>query len=300
MTPRDPAAIRARHRPGAITLIWLWRAVAAWLAAGPLAAALMGGGVGSLPGGDAALFEPGGVVLIEAVRTSARALRAALHQSAWTFVVMGVLGLVPLALLLVALSDEGKLRPAAWTGRALEHVPGLILVAGLAVLLQGLVLLLATLAAWAAHSLASERMDVRAADLVTLGVAALGAVGVLLVGIYADLARATLVRHRSRARDAMRIAAGLFRRRALTALSGWLVPALWSVAAVIGAAMAVGALHVERGQAWRLASVVLVHQAVAVTLVALRAIWLAQALRLAASVPVDDAGAAQAAVAPSV
>lgn len=283
MTPRDPAAIRARRRPGAIALVWLWRAVAAWLAAGPVAAALLSGGVTSLPHGDAALFEPGGLVLIEAVRSGSRALRLALHQAAWTFVLMGILGLVPLSLLLVALAHDGKLRAGAWASRAVEHVPALIFVAGFTVLVQGLVALVFALVTWLVRSLVDGHLDVRATDLVTLGVAALGVVVVLLVGVYADLARATLVQHRMRAREALVAAAGVFRRRALAAFAGWLVPALWSIAAVIAAAMAVDALHVERTQLWRVGAVVLVHQTVAVALVGLRAVWLAQALRLSAS-----------------
>lgn len=289
MMLREPAAIRARDRASAIALVWLWRTVASWLIVGPVVAALASAGSDTLPTGDAALFEPGGLMLIEAVRLGARALRMALHQAAWSFALMAALGLVPLSMLLVALASDERPAAGAWIGRALEHLPALIFIGGITLLLQGLGVLVGGLLAWAARDLAMRSLDERAVDLVTLGAASIGVLLALTAGIYADLARAVAVYQRRRARDALVIAGGVLWRRLLRALAGWMSPALWSLAAMIAGAIVVGMLHVERAGAWRLAGAALAHQGVILAIVALRAVWLAQALRLAASAPAPAA-----------
>ncbi|MEB2313442.1 MAG: hypothetical protein OZ921_17670 [Sorangiineae bacterium] len=286
MTPRARAAMLARRRPGVILFVWLFRALSAWLLAEPLTTALVSGGARQLPHGDAALFESGGLLLVEAVRLGQRALGRTLETSAWALLLFGALGLAPLALLLVALATEGKLRAAPTCARAVAHLPALAAVQGVGLLARALAAVAGALAAVAVASLASGRLDERAADLAALGPLALGAVAWLAVGVVVDLASAAAVRREASGRAALLVALRALRRRGFGVTVGWLMPALWSLAAILGGAIATGALHVEEPAGWRIAAVFAVHQAVVVALVALRAVWLAHALR--ATDPASD------------
>lgn len=276
----DTPAIRARRRPFGVLAFWALRLLAAWLLAVPIAGALGGGGVARFPEGDALLFAPGATYLMEALRRGLGPLVAGLQNAAWFAVILGYLSLVPLAGLLYALCHAGRLRPGDVARGALEQLAPFTLLAGLTLLAQAAAAVLGIILVSVLRASIYESMNVRSADLALLGAAGIVLLVVLGIGLLEDLARAALVRHRRGLGSALRTALHTARQRPLAALSTWLAPATWSVAAITVGALAVGHLHVERAGSWRVLGALALHQLVALALVGLKAQWLAGALRL--------------------
>jgi hypothetical protein len=278
--PLENHEIQLRRRPGVIAVVWAARLIGAWIVALPVTQLFESSGIGDFPRGDALLFEPGGALLVETLRKGGGALPATLRDSLLLLLLVMFASLLPLALLLVALVHGGRLDRREWLVRAFEHLPPLILLAGAVLLVQSIALGAAAVVAAAARAILYQRLDERSADLITVALFLGGALFVLALGILHDLARAAAVRHRSRATSAIKAGYRALRRRPLAALSGWLVPALWSVAALAAGAILVGRIGVEESGEWRVLAVLGVHQLVMLGLVALRAVWLARALAL--------------------
>lgn len=269
-----------RRRWGVVILVWAWQLVAALFVAAPIASAFGGTGVAAHPHGDAVLFEPGALLLVEALRVGAEALVSAFGSSIALLAIASALGLIPVALLLVALASSERLQLSSWLGRAIAQVPAFALISG-ATLLARAVLLVALLIAWGAVDDALDSaLSERGADLVLAVGALAGALAWTALGITRDLARASAVRRGRGALAALRAGVAAFSARPLATLLGWLLPASWSVAVLAAAALTVGALHVERPGAWRVVLALAVHQLAVLLLVALRAAWLGRALEL--------------------
>lgn len=278
--PLETQAIRAWRRPGGVLAFWALRLIAAWLLATPIASALGGAGIRHFPDGDALLFAPGGTYLMEALRRGIGPLVTGLENTVWFALILGYLCLVPLAGLLYALCHEGRLRPGNVARAALDQLAPFTLLAGLTLLVQATAVVLGIILLSVLHAHIYQSLDVRTADLWMVGVSGLVVFVVVLVGIVEDLARAALTRHQHGLGRALRTALRTARQRPLSALAAWLVPAVWSLAAVALAALAVGRLHVERAGTWRMLAALAVHQVAALLLVGLKAQWLAGALRL--------------------
>ncbi len=281
VAPLATPAIRARHRPGGIVAFWGLRLLAAWLLAAPIASALGGTGVARFPDGDALFFAPGGTYLMEALVHGIGPLVSALENTVWFALILGYLCLVPLAGLLYALCRGGRLRPGDVARGALEMFAPFTLLAGMTLVAQAVVVVLGFILLSVLRASVYHSLDARHADLCLLGVSAVVLLAVIGLGIVQDLARAALARHERGVRAALAAALHTARRRPFAALAGWLVPAVWSIAAIALGALAVGALHVERSGTARVMAVLALHQLVALALVALKARWLASALRLA-------------------
>lgn len=277
----ETSAIRARRRPGGVFAFWGLRLLAAWLLAAPVASALGGTGMARFPNGDALLFAPGGTYLVAALMRGLGPLAAALQDTVWFALILGYLSLVPLAGLMYALCHGGRLRPGDVARSALEQFAPFTLLAGLTLVVQAAVVLLGILLLSVLRQSIHSSLDPRDTDLWLLGAAGLVLLVVLAVGIVQDLARSALVRHRQGVRSALVVALQIARKRPLQVLLGWAVPAICSVAAVALGALAVGALHVERAGSARVIGALGLHQLVALALVAMKATWLAAALRLA-------------------
>jgi hypothetical protein len=197
------------------------------------------------------------------------------------------LGLWPVAALMVATSyatrdgrSVGLLRSL---GRAASGLPSL---AALLVVVGGAQLAAVALGAGAAYLIqdwASEDLGETLARTIAVAVACVFVAGALGLGIVHDLARTAVVRSRATALGALAFGAGALRRTPLSLGWSWAWRAMasWSpVVAVAGLATRLGG----RG-GWALLLLALLHQATVLSRVALRASWLAQALRryLAAS-----------------
>jgi hypothetical protein len=271
---------RLRDRPGALLFVWAFQLAGAMLAAGPIVGALSRTGIADHPAGDAILFEPGGLLLVEALRLGGPALLGALGASGFSLLLLHAAALVPLAALLVALATPGKLNTPLWLGRAAAHFPAFLLLAGVTWLARALLLvaslfLLAPIGGWL-----DSAVNERNADLALLAGVLVVFILLILLGIAQDLGRAAVVRHGSRALGSLVTGLAALRRRPLAALAGWLTPASWSVALIAGAAIVTGWLAVDQPGSWRVLAVLVVHQAALLGLLLLRALWLRTALGL--------------------
>jgi hypothetical protein len=271
---------RVRERWGAILFVWSFQLLASVLIAAPVVGAIASSGVTAHPRGDRVLFEPGGMLLVETVRIAAGALIAALQASLLELAVFAVVASVPLAALVLALASRERLRAGPWLGAAIAHFPAFVLIGGVGWLARAVVVVLALLIAGGIGTGLTAALGERGGDLALLGGALLVAMLLAAVGIAADLARAAAVRSSSRGLPALASGLRSLLARPLAAAVGWLIPAVWSIAIVAAAALAVALLRVDLAGGWRVAVALIAHQLGVLALVALRALWFKTALEL--------------------
>jgi hypothetical protein len=166
----------------------------------------------------------------------------------------------------------------AW-GRAVGHLPPLLLLSGLALFAQAVVLFAAVSVAGMVRNSLSEGTT-RSADLAYLAVVTIGLLLSLAVGLVRDLARAAVVRGSPSTKAALRESLTTFARAPHRSLLGWAAPAATGLALVAFGAVLTGALDVSRPGAWRVWLVALVHQAIAYSLCWCRAFWLGTSLAI--------------------
>lgn len=281
MTRRIPGRLGANTR--AVMLQYGYRVLAAFVVAYP-ATKTIGAISASFPGGDRALFEPGGFYLLEALRVGSPLVPAAIEGAAVVGAILAFAGLFPLAVSLEVLR-----RPSASLGDAVRcgatRFPTFALVGAVTVLAQVAVIILASaaLGALPLHSFLNERN----ADVLLVVLAAPPALGVFALGVVEDLVRAELV-----SGDGAWPRALVRALRTLSVRSGdvlrhlWL-PSLGAPLLVLAAVFATTAIDVSRPGALRVGAVFVMHQLVVLGIVVLRTGWLRGALALASSAAAD-------------
>ena len=279
-TSIGPGEMRARQRSGVILTLAALRLVAGLCLAMPLASLLGASGIGERVEGDRALFEAGGYLLLEVLRVQTSALTATLRGLLPVLLLGLTLTVASNAALLVALNTRGRLVLRSWLGSALERVPPLLLLGAATTVAQGIVLVLAGLLT---DALPQSPIRPVAASATQVGAWALAAILAGALGGFADVVKASLVRHESRLRDAFFQAFTCTLRSPLRSLLGWLPYAALLLLAVLAAGKLTEICDVSRAGAWRVATVFIVHQLVVVLSVTLRAAWFARVLRLAAA-----------------
>jgi len=278
--PRDPrldpqraAMPLARRRPGLVALVYACRALAGLLIALPTAAAL-GSTTSGWPRGAAALFEPGGLMLVESLRLARRAMVPVGASSAAIVALALVTGVLPLGALLAGLGREGRLSVAFLAERAWAYAGTLALIFGLGALTQAAAGSL--LVVLGGKLIGALKLAPPADDLAFVALLGAASALVLVLGALRDLVSVAAVRGERRFYDAVSGALRCARKtygRALgawawraslglagTALAAWLAPAGAATAAVVVA--------------------VVLHQAAIVGVTFARASWLAAAMRL--------------------
>ena len=286
-----PAVTRARAR--AALLLFLFRALTAFLLAYPVARSAGAFLPRVIPAGDALFFADGGFYAAEAIRLGGRAIQGALEGSLLGFVAVAIASALPTAVALSALVYPAESLPAL-VRRGAEHTPSMIAVGGAAAFVQAVGLVVVALLVNGLSGAFDSVLDERAADLAVVAIGLIAVLPVVAVGLVSDLARAAIVRHGVRATSALRLGA-----RALSDASGavivaWLPTVAGGAAIVALAAWAATAIDVSRPGAARVLAVVAVHQVTIALLVVLRLYWLERALtRLGAAYrasPVDTPG----------
>jgi hypothetical protein len=280
VVPVETGAVRARSRPRAVLGMWAYESMLAIVGAWP-AAALVRAAYGRSPQGDAALWDPGALPLLGLLTREANGVRAAAGGVAVVLVVAAFLGLVPLAALMVSLAyasvDGGRIGAA----RAIEGAVRVLRPFGrlLVIVLigQGLVLLMAVLLGegilgWTRGGLGEARSQ-------QAGLLVGGAVGAfaLVLAIAHDLGRAAVIRRNLQAVHALAVGTGILRRAPLSLGWAW----AWRGSASLVPVAVVGAIATSLGGrgGWALVGLAALHQGVVFVRVALRASWLARALR---------------------
>lgn len=285
LEPLEPRDVRARRRPGAIVFAWLWHAAWGLLLAWP-AGRVVAAAYGAHPEGDGVLWRAGALELADLV-TSAKRTGIALGAHLTPLVPVGiVLGLFPLAVLLASMAFErpGGRAPtprSLWPKVAAALTPlGLLLALG--ALAMGVTIAVAIGAGSVAASALTPSWGVTRAEPAGVAVAALLALVPLAIGVTHDLARAAVVRDGASLPAALRTAWRALKRAPLAATwaYAWRGVAGWAL--VLGGGAVASALGGRAG--WALVVLAIAHQAVIFGRVALRASWLARALRHVAAV----------------
>jgi hypothetical protein len=275
LEPRAAAQMQAWRRPGWVVAVWGFRTMLALLVAGPLAGAA-GALVSGYPRGDAELFDGGAVMLVELARVIEPLAPALTAQAGAIFALAAVVGLLPMAALVVAIGHRGPVRLGAVLGRAAERMGALALLLGVALLVQAFCLVAPVLGAEsviARMGWTPPREDVAR----TVGIV-VGVVLALLAGIVHDLARVAAVQRRLGFYDAGAMGLKTFGRSFGRALGGY----AWR-AALTGLVLALGYYLVTRLPIEGRGTLVMpwvLHQTALLLAVALRASWLAAAMRL--------------------
>jgi hypothetical protein len=308
MVPLPPDAIRARKRPLAIVYVYLAELMWALVIATPVHAWARRAW-GAHPDGDAVLWLPGGRDLVVWLGQPDAAL-AVVTRTALVLLMLGMIAMqLPLGALIASLAFVRGGEPGAPdTGRSLRGQSALRVAVGAFMPLAGLLVLgsVAAIVVLAVGGAASSAVDHGFADrlgdarsftlrLVTF---ALFVAVAALVGVVVDLARAAVARDVGLAEEkgttapgwttmlrGLRTAFAVARRELRPASIAWAWRAALSLALIgigIAAAQALGG----RGGA-ALFGLWVVHQAIVLVRVALRASWLARAVALVA--PVQDA-----------
>ncbi|WP_437970239.1 hypothetical protein WMF04_13465 [Sorangium sp. So ce260] len=272
-----PAARRpaAHERLGAVALYFGYRALASLAVAAPLSvfAAQV---VGDYPRGDAILFDPGGLMLGELARLGALAAASLAAQLGAGALLAAALGLVPLAVLLVALSQAGPLSAQDVGGRAARALGPLALLWGVALAAQ---VTAAALVALPGMKLCAALLVLpRSRDIAAVGVVAVALAPVAAIGLLHDLARAALVAEQRDFYTA--VARGLEALRAAPLAAAWACASRGALAAVALAGGAGGMLLAGVGTGPRVAAALAAQLAALAAAAYLRASWLAAALRL--------------------
>ncbi len=273
-------AMRARRRPLAVLAYYIYQLALSLVVAWPVSralAALFGGH----PRGDSVLFDDGGWALLALRASFDRASPAFFGLLVLVAVLGSVLGVLPLSALLTSMSHA---TPDTRAPRARHLAPYLVATfAPLVYLLAlgaALELSLLAVAAWA-FGATRESLEPRYGDARADQLATIACLGVLLlaaaVAVLHDLARAAVVRHRVGVMGSVKVALATFRRVAFRVLWSWAWRALVAVALVVIVALIVP--HLGMRGTITLVVVALLHQLVIIARVALRASWLARALR---------------------
>lgn len=266
-----------RSRPGLILALTAWRFAAAWLVGLPIVAQVYGSGVSQLVEGERALFAPGGLILAEVLSRLGSALASALGVSTVLFCVAWVLSLAPLSLFIVGLAKPGRLTFAEHGLATLRSFPRIAVIAVGTLALQGLAVLLGTLAVAVLAALAeSSSQDVRAM-IIGSGLSMTLLAWLSLAGLR-DLGYAALVNERVGLLGAFGISIRTLRRSPRAILGAYTIFSLSSAFLVILNALVANAADVSRAGSYRIVFLFVIHQLTLFGLTALRGGWLCTGL----------------------
>jgi hypothetical protein len=278
--PLASSSVRARARPRAVIGVWAWETALSLMGSLP-AVALVRSAYGRHPRGDAPLWDAGALPLLGLLSREANGVRAATTTAAVALLLGATLGLVPMAALMVSISTatrDGRAIGGAQTAhgalRVLRPLAVLLLVVGLG---QGVVVGCAFLLGAGAQSWAHRSLGEALAQQLALALGAAVMLGAVALGVTQDLARAAVVRFELGAMRALGVGASALRHAPFAVSWSW----AWRTAASAAPIVAVAWLADRIGGRGGVALVVLaaLHQCVILARVALRASWLAKAIR---------------------
>ncbi|MEO6420851.1 MAG: hypothetical protein ABIP39_15670 [Polyangiaceae bacterium] len=273
-------SMRARTRPGMVFFLWLWQLVFAIFVTWPTAA-LVDQTYGGHPRGDAVLFEPGGLVLADFV-WHARRFSGALLAHDTIFAAFSVVGgLLPLAALLASMTYTTRARRsprprqlARFALDAFGRMLALLFIAGaLEILFVGIAMMLG---AYVSDSTAARMGEARSDQLGWLVTILFFGIA-LAVGVLHDLARASVVRFWVGALKACGLAWNTFRRHPVSLFGSWGWRAGAGIVPIAAASMITDRIGLKPGSS--VVAIFALHQVVIGARIALRASWLANAVR---------------------
>lgn len=276
-------AMRLSTSAAACVLLWMSRTVLGLFASYPLLLAIRATSMTAGPEGDAVLFQPGSLMLLELLRLGGASLLSAGEFALVLLGVSAILELIPLAMALDLLAMPNRaLRERL--ARAIQVFPRFLGLGLITLLLQAALLLASNLLS-AALKPAFASSDERLQSLLPIALMGLGLLGCGWVGAVLDIARATVVTRtfeevgaRAAFADAvnclrqkpLRVSLGPYPSVAGSALA--LLAATWFLARSVAMPSASAALALAFGT----------HQAAILFSIAWRVRWLSAALELSA------------------
>jgi len=277
---RETDAIRARRHPWALAGLWGWQSALAVTVSWP-AASLVGATYGTHPRGDGPLWDAGGHALLDFVWHQARGLAPMRASTEIALGVAAMIGLVPMAAVMIAMAygvrdrrAVGLVRSLEGAARAMPSLLWLLLLMGVA---EASTLGVGALIAAGTHAGLSDAWGEARAERVAIAVGLVFVVLASGLGVVHDLARAAVVCARAKGLRAIVLGARVFGRAPLPMWWAWAWRALSALAPVLAAAAVATRIGGRGGGA--LVVLALLHQGVVLSRVALHASWLAHALR---------------------
>jgi hypothetical protein len=274
------SSMHARRSPWAIVGVWGWQTMFALVVDWP-GVSLVRIAYGSDPRGDAPLWAAGSHALLDFLWHEGHGAIAAARGASVLLLFGAFAGLLPTAALMIAIAYATHSRRVLGVGRTMERALRAVPSMALMLVVIGVAQALAFAAAWATADVvaawAHSGLGEARAQLLGATLALAFILGALALGVVRDLAQAAVVRLRLTAFRSLALAARLFRRTPISLCWSWTWRALASLLPIAVAA-AFAASAGGRGGTM-LVVFALVHQAVVLARVALRASWLALALR---------------------
>ena len=274
------ASIRARRRPRAVLFVWLYEVFVGVVLAAPIASYVKSV-YGAHPDGDAPLYDGNGLELLSLLGDARHAISAFLSYGALVLLIAYIIAVVPLALLLMSVAyTTADLRAPPlrhlWP-RVVPSIPPLLALLAVMTIAIGILGAVAIFAgSRVASALANSMGDARS-DQIGAAATLVFLLGAASAGVVHDLARAAVVRFRQTGWGALKMGARTFARRPARLLWSWMWRSGASLVPVIAAAAVSTRVSARSGVA--LFALFLLHQAVILARVALRASWLAKAMR---------------------
>jgi hypothetical protein len=282
--PEHP--IRARAHPWAIAAVWAWQVAVALLLAWP-AASLVRAAWGSRPGGDAVLWTEGGHALLALLLHEAHGVEAGLRGAVLAIAAASVAGLVPTGALMAAIARPRTARAFVRAIQAsLRAFPAMVTCGAAFLASQAAVLGAGAFIGTLSEGWAHGRLGEARAQLVAGAAWLPFLAGAVVLGVTHDLARAAIVVRGERGLRGWLTGFQLLRAAPVAVCSAWAWRTLVAAGLVAAAAMFAGRVG-GAGGAWLLL-LAAAHQAVAACKVALRASWLARAMRSATPQPASE------------
>ena len=260
--------------------MWMWQSALALLGSWP-AAALVRGAYGRHPRGDAPLWDGGSLALLGFLSREANGARAAIAAAGVALVVGALAGLLPMGALTMSMAHATREGRAIGAARAIGCALSafrpfglLLVVVGVA---QGLVVAAAILIGEAAEGLGHAGLGEARAEELGIGVGSIIVLSAVALGVVHDLARAAVVRFDVSGMRALAVGVRTARMAPIAVAWAWSWRALAAVAPILGVAAVADRIGGRGGFA--LVGLAALHQCVVLSRVALRASWLARALR---------------------
>lgn len=278
--------LRPRSSLGYVLVInWLSRALLGWLVALPLIEAVSGSGIHSLPQADRALFEAGGLWLLELGFREMHALLAGLRASLWLALAALVLRTPVSALLYSASVDPKAALPLAFR-RALALFPRFLGLSALEACGRGLCVALTLLLAYGLETLVPRAKNEMFADWPTLAAALVCAFLLSTLAVFLECSRAfSAASPQQRLREVFASAAHATRTRALEwAGSGALYVGTLALL-LASSGRLVELIDVGRPGAQRVLAVWLLHQGVLLAACWVQSAWVRRVLSLTQAGP---------------
>ncbi|HET7545035.1 MAG TPA: hypothetical protein VFK05_34450 [Polyangiaceae bacterium] len=273
--------------PAAATvLLWISRTLFGLLVSYPVFLAVQASSMTAGPDGDAGLFQPGSLLLLELLRLSGPWLLGAARLALLLLGLSALFELVPFAMALDML--RLPIRPLRQRfQRAMRLFPSFFSLGAIALLGQAGILLAASLLG-AALRPALASVDERLRTLAPLSLIGLGLIACGAFGGALDIARATLVRRAAHddgeggARAALARALFCLRQRPLQVLVGLYPSVAGSALSVLAAAWLLTRFVSQNSSGRALALTFGLHQLATLFALAWRVRWLGTALELSA------------------